>query len=78
MFVCSAPSGRFEPTTVGVEWHRIASVNVPKLEREGDLQTLKQFLPEIAVGKVCAARVLEKMNRQKLQEMAAVAQKIPQ
>lgn len=43
---------RFEPTTGTMEWHRIAAVNVSKLEREGDLQTLKQFLPDIAVGNV--------------------------
>lgn len=43
---------RFEPTTGSVEWQRIASVNVSKVEREGDLQTLKQFLPEIAVGNI--------------------------
>lgn len=35
-----------------MEWQRIASVNVAKVDREGDLQTLKQFLPEIAVGKL--------------------------
>lgn len=44
--------GRFEPTTGSVAWHRIAAVNVSKVEREGDLQTLKQFLPEVAVGDV--------------------------
>lgn len=43
---------RFEPTTGCVEWHQIAAANVSKIERDGDLQTLKQFLPEIAVGRV--------------------------
>ena len=51
--VGSMAPDRFEPTTGDVEWHRVASVNVSKLESEGDVQTLKQFLPEIAVGKVC-------------------------
>lgn len=27
-------------------------MNVAKVEREGDLQTLTQFLPEVAVGRV--------------------------
>eukprot|EP00903_Cladosiphon_okamuranus_P020682 g18991.t1 len=43
---------KFEPTTGNVEWQRIASVNVSKVEREGDLQTLRQFLPDVAVGMV--------------------------
>lgn len=43
---------RFEPTTGSVNWGRVAAVNVSKLERKGDLQTLKQFLPDVAVGKI--------------------------
>ncbi|CBJ27361.1 similar to DAZ interacting protein 1-like isoform 1 [Ectocarpus siliculosus] len=43
---------KFEPTTGSVDWHRVATVNVSKIEREGDLQTLRQFLPDVAVGKV--------------------------
>ncbi|CAM9312270.1 unnamed protein product [Ectocarpus fasciculatus] len=43
---------KFEPTTGGVDWHRVATVDVSKVEREGDLQTLRQFLPDLAVGKV--------------------------
>lgn len=50
--VCVPGPIRFEPTTGSMEWHRIASVNVSKIEREGDLQTLKQFLPDIAVGDI--------------------------
>ena len=45
-------AARFEPTTGHVEWQRVASVDVSKVEREGDLQTLRQFLPEVAVGMV--------------------------
>lgn len=48
---------RFEPTTGGMDWQRIAAVNVAKVEREGDLQTLKQFLPEVAVGRVEADKI---------------------
>ncbi|CAM9466621.1 unnamed protein product [Ectocarpus sp. 12 AP-2014] len=43
---------KFEPTTGSVDWHRVATANVCKIEREGDLQTLRQFLPDVAVGKV--------------------------
>ncbi|CAM9273195.1 unnamed protein product [Ectocarpus sp. 12 AP-2014] len=43
---------KFEPTTGSVDWHRVATANVSKIEREGDLQTLRQFLPDVAVGKV--------------------------
>ncbi|CAN0049620.1 unnamed protein product, partial [Ectocarpus sp. 13 AM-2016] len=43
---------RFEPTTGSVDWHRVATAKVSKIEREGDLQTLRQFLPDVAVGKV--------------------------
>ncbi|CAM9229269.1 unnamed protein product [Ectocarpus sp. 4 AP-2014] len=43
---------KFERTTGSVDWHRVASANVSKIEREGDLQTLRQFLPDVAVGKV--------------------------
>lgn len=50
--MCWMNAARFEPTTGSIEWHRLASVNVPKVEREGDLQKLKQFLPEVAVGMV--------------------------
>lgn len=45
-------SGRFEPTTGSVAWHRIAAVNASKVERDGDLQSLKQFIADIAVGQV--------------------------
>ncbi|CAN0429888.1 unnamed protein product, partial [Ectocarpus sp. 13 AM-2016] len=48
----SLPSHRFEPTTGSVDWHRVATAKVSKIEREGDLQTLRQFLPDVAVGKV--------------------------
>lgn len=54
--VCFA-HGRFEPTTGSVDWQRIAAVNVAKVEREGDLQTLKQFLAEVAVGRVEADEI---------------------
>lgn len=43
---------RFEPTTGSVAWHRIAAVNASKVERDGDLQTLKQFIADVAVGEV--------------------------
>lgn len=33
-------------------WHRIAAVNASKVERDGDLQTLKQFIADVAVGQV--------------------------
>lgn len=33
-------------------WPRIAAANVAKLEREGDMQSLRQFLPDVAVGRV--------------------------
>lgn len=46
------PPRRFEPTTGSVAWQRVAAVNVSKVEREGDLRTLKQFLAEVAVGRV--------------------------
>lgn len=48
---------RFEPTTGSVDWQRIAAVNVAKVEREGDLQAIKQFLPEVAVGRVEADEI---------------------
>lgn len=34
-------------------------MNVSKVEAEGDLQTLKQFLPEVTVGMVRGERQLE-------------------
>lgn len=49
-----APRGRFEPTTGRVNWPRIAAASISKIERGGDLQTLGQFLPDVAVGRVDA------------------------
>ncbi|CAM9726830.1 unnamed protein product, partial [Sphacelaria rigidula] len=48
---------RFEPSTGALSWPRIAAANVTKIEREGDLQSLRQFLPDVAVGRVDAEDV---------------------
>lgn len=51
-FVYISCCGRFEPSTGAVSWPRVAAANVNKIEREGDLQSLRQFLPDVAVGRV--------------------------
>ena len=35
-----------------MNWQRVAAVNASKIEREGNLQAVKRFIPEVAVGRV--------------------------
>lgn len=45
-------ANRFEPRTGQVDWTRVASVGVSRIEKEGDLAALRRFLPDVAVGRV--------------------------